>query len=237
MEEKKSAEANLEKSRTPFIVLGLAFSVALFWVAAEYKTYGKEIMKLGSMEVEEEEPELPPITMATPPPPPPPPPPPVAPPQLEVVDNEVEVEEEVVIEEVDEDLDLEDLDVPDIEEELEPIDFVRVEQKPIFPGCEDEPKDKQSDCFSRMVNTHVVNNFELHPVAREQGIYGRVFVQFTVGTDGKVSNVIVLKGRHKLLDEAAIKAVESLPKMTPGKQTGRAIPVNFVVPVNIKNQG
>lgn len=234
MEIKKSSEANLEKSRFPFFVLGLTFAVSIFWVSAEYKTYGKEIMKLGSMDVEEEEPELPPITVVTPPPPPPPPPPPVAPPVLEVVENDEEDIPELEIEDLDEDMDLEEIPEVPMEEPLEAIDFIKVEQKPVFPGCEDEPKDKQTECFGKMVNNHVMNNYTVPDIAIQHGITGKVYVQFTVGADGKVTDVIVLKGPHKLLNDEAVRAVKTLPTMTPARQTGRAIPVKFVVPVNIK---
>jgi protein TonB len=57
-------------------------------------------------------------------------------------------------------------------------------------------------------------------------------VQFVVEKDGKVSNVSLKKSSgNSLLDAEAMRAVESMPKWTPGKQGGSPVRVSFVLPV------
>lgn len=64
-----------------------------------------------------------------------------------------------------------------------------------------------------------------------QGVQGRVFVNFNVGEDGSVRDATVVKGIGGGCDEAALAAVQQLPKFIPGKQGGKPVTVNLLVPV------
>jgi periplasmic protein TonB len=68
-------------------------------------------------------------------------------------------------------------------------------------------------------------------IAQDNGIKGKVSVSFVVETDGSVSNVKIVKSVNALLDEEAVKAIESSPKWNPGLQRGRAVRVRFVIPL------
>ncbi|MDY6320882.1 MAG: energy transducer TonB, partial [Bacteroidales bacterium] len=67
--------------------------------------------------------------------------------------------------------------------------------------------------------------------AKQNGIQGRITLQFTVGVDGMVRNVSVLRGAHELLDTEAFRVISSSPRWEPGKQQGEAVPVTFIFPV------
>jgi protein TonB len=231
MELKKSPEANLERTRMLYIIVGALFAVAVLYSAMEYKTYGKEISNLGAMDVEEEVVELPPITRATPPPPPPPPPPPVAPPVIEVVEDEVEVKEMEELIELDENDILEE--IPELEEEEVVVPQVRVEKMPSFPGCEDEPLDQRELCTQKKIQNHVMRAYKHPAIAKEHSIKGRVFVRFVIAASGKVEQIEILRSAHKVLEDPVIAAVKSLPTMNPGVQLGKKVPVYFTLPVNI----
>ena len=66
------------------------------------------------------------------------------------------------------------------------------------------------------------------------GLEGTVYVQFVVSSSGEVKDVIILKSVHKYLDEAAVNAVKSLPKLIPGKQLDKPVDVLYKVPVKIE---
>ncbi len=68
-------------------------------------------------------------------------------------------------------------------------------------------------------------------IAKENGVQGRVTLQFTVEKDGKVTNVKVLRGVDPSLDKEAMRVVASSPKWTPGRQRDRAVKVNYTFPV------
>ena len=70
--------------------------------------------------------------------------------------------------------------------------------------------------------------------AVEQGIQGRVIVDFVIDTDGKVVDVEVTRGVHLLLDEEAIRVVEASPKWKPARIKGRKVRSSISIPVEFK---
>jgi protein TonB len=72
-------------------------------------------------------------------------------------------------------------------------------------------------------------------MAQRMGIEGQVVVEFTVGMDGRVADVKVVKSLHKLCDQEAIRLVKSMPPWTPGESNGvrvvarRTLPIRFVL--------
>ena len=84
-----------------------------------------------------------------------------------------------------------------------------------------------ANAFSKWVNERLV-----YPeIAKENGVSGRVTLQFTVNTDGSVSNIKVLRGVDPSLDKEAVRVVSMSPKWTPGKQRDRAVKVTYTFPV------
>ena len=68
-------------------------------------------------------------------------------------------------------------------------------------------------------------------IAKENGVQGRVTLQFTVEKNGSVTNVKVLRGVDPFLDAEAVRVVSLSPKWTPGYQRDRAVPVTYTFPV------
>jgi protein TonB len=66
-------------------------------------------------------------------------------------------------------------------------------------------------------------------IAQDNGIQGKVFLTFIVERDGSVTNVKIVKGVDKIIDDEAVKAIESSPKWSPGLQRGRAVRVRFTI--------
>lgn len=234
METKKSPKADLRRNSGLYFVLGLALVMALVYVALEWKTYDEVNNYDISMDVEELLDEEVPMTeqIKTPPPPPPP----AAPEVIEVVEDEEEVEE-TIIESTETSQEEEIIEVDDVvvEEVVEDIDvpFAVIEDVPVFPGCEGA-SDKRA-CFNEMMQQHIRKNFRYPEIAQEMGIQGRVSVMFTIQKDGSIGN-IRLRGPDKNLEAEARRIIEELPKMTPGKQRGRAVRVPFSIPIMFKLQ-
>ena len=110
---------------------------------------------------------------------------------------------------------------PEEEEiEEEAIPFQLVETKPSFRGGD-------ANQFSKWVNERLV-----YPeIAKENGVQGKVMLQFTVESDGRVTNVRVLRGVDPSIDKEAVRVVSSSPKWSPGKQRDRAVRVTYTFPV------
>jgi periplasmic protein TonB len=72
---------------------------------------------------------------------------------------------------------------------------------------------------------------------KEQGISGKAFVKFVIGTDGGIYDVQVLKGvpNCKACDNEALRVIMSYPeKWTPGKQNGKTVKVYYTLPISFK---
>ncbi len=234
MEPKKNPKADLTKNSSLYFVIGL-FAVMLFtYVAFEWKTYDEVNDYDISMNVDDLLDEEVPMTeqIKTPPPPPPP----AAPEIIEVVEDEEEVEETVIesteTSQDEEIVEVDDVIVDEIEEDVD-VPFAVIEDVPIFPGCENE-SDKRA-CFNSMIQKHIGKNFRYPEIAQEMGVQGRVSVMFVIQKDGSIGN-IRMRGPDKNLEAEAARIIGKLPKMTPGKQRGRAVRVPFSIPINFKLQ-
>jgi protein TonB len=235
MELKKNPEADLEKNRGLFTLIGLAFSLALMIGALEWKTYTSGPQDLGALEVVEDD-EIIPITerQNTPPPPPPPPPQDI----IQVVQDNVELEEELEIQstETTQDEVVEAVEV-EVEESDEIISFAVIEKKAIYPGCENEPnEDARFQCMNLSLQKFFSKNVVYPEQAKTLGVQGKVFVSFVIEKDGKVGNVQVARGVDPSLDAAAVAVVKKLPKMTPAQNSGRPARMSYTIPISFKLQ-
>ena len=234
MQLKKNPEADLNKNRNLYFVIGLTFVLGITWGAVEYKTYERKF-DLSNVNMLEDDEEDIPITEQLKTPPPPPPPPPPAPEVIEIVEDEEEVEETVIEStESDEDLIIEDIVVEDDFEDID-VPFAVIEDVPIFPGCESVAKSQRRACFQEQMNKHIRKNFRYPDIAQEMGIQGRVYVNFIISKDGSITN-IRMRGPDKNLENEAARIIGRLPKMTPGKQRGRAVRVPFSIPITFRLQ-
>ena len=225
MEVKKTAKASLENKRLLFTEIGMVISLLVVWGAFEYTSKEKKTSLLDEQTAVVIEDEMVPITQETPPPPEAAPKIPVLSDQIEILEDDIKLEDDTFMNlEDDANMGVEIMDyVEEVEEEVveeEAIPFQLVEEKPSFNGGD-------ANEFSKWVNSKLV-----YPeIAKENGVQGRVTLQFTVNADGSVSNVKVLRGVDSSLDKEAVRVVSSSPKWKPGKQRDRAVKVTYTFPV------
>ena len=225
MEIKKSEKASLENKRFLFTEVGFVVALLIVLGAFEYTSKEKKTAVLEADETIVEVEDMVPITQETPPPPEAAPKIPILSDNIDIVDDDIEVDDSMFQNlEDSEDLAVEIMDyVEEVEEETveeEAIPFQLVEEKPSFQGGD-------ANQFSKWVNSKLV-----YPeIAKENGVQGRVTLQFTVNADGTVSNVKVLRGVDPALDKEAVRVVSMSPKWKPGKQRDRAVKVTYTFPV------
>ncbi len=102
--------------------------------------------------------------------------------------------------------------------------FTAVEQMPQFPGGEAE------------LLKYIASHIKYPTMAAENNIQGRVVVKFVVGKDGRVGEVVVVRGKDPDLDKEAVRVVKTLPNFIPGKMNGQAVSVWYTLPINFKLQ-
>ncbi|MFD0993897.1 energy transducer TonB [Tenacibaculum geojense] len=235
MEIKKNPKSNLENYSKLFVQLGLVLALFVTYVAIENKTYDKEYGQLDAANMASEVEEETIVLQNTPPPPPPQTPPPPAPEKIEVVEDEEEIEETVIEStETDESEAVEVDEIVEIEEEeevVEDVPFSIIEEVPVFPGCTGTNAQKKA-CLNKKMSKHVQRNFNAD-LANELGLppgKKRIYVQFKIDKDGSITSINA-RAPHPRLKAEAIRIAKKLPKMTPGRQRGKAVRVGYTLPI------
>ena len=111
---------------------------------------------------------------------------------------------------------------PPKEEEQKVFDYA--EQMPSFPGGQGA------------LNEYLSKTIRYPVAAEENGIQGRVIVQFVVEKDGSITDVRVVRSVDPSLDKEAVRVAKSMPRWIPGKQNGSAVRVKFTLPVSFRLQ-
>ena len=97
-----------------------------------------------------------------------------------------------------------------------------VEEMPEFPGG-----------VEAMIH-YVGDNVKYPEEAKDKEIQGRVFISFVIEKDGSVNEVKVMRGIGGGCDEEAVRVIKAMPKWKPGKQEGKPVRVNYMMPINFK---
>lgn len=223
MEVKKTPKADLESKKTVFLQIGLVVVLSLVLVAFEWTSTDVNVdFSLQDEDIEVEE-EIIPITRQEEVKPPPPPPPPAVADILNIVEDDVELDEELEI--MDTEMSQDDIvDFSNMVFEEETRDegeiFMIVEEMPEFPGG------------NEALQKYLAQSVRYPVIAQENGIQGRVYIQFVINQNGEVTNATILRGVDPSLDREALRVVEAMPKWKPGKQRNRPVRVSYTVPIN-----
>ena len=100
--------------------------------------------------------------------------------------------------------------------------YVIVEEMPEFPGGE------------KALLMYIAEHVNYPEEAKAKDIEGSVYIKFVVNSEGKVQDVETLRGVDPLLDQEAIKVIESLPDFKPGRQDGKPVNVSMQVPIKFQ---
>jgi len=223
MELKKSKKADLERFRGAFLQIGLVAVLSIVLVAFEWtskpeKGSGDKLVADAAFEVEEmqitrrDEPKPEPIQQQQ-----------VAE-ILNIVQDDAQIDDDF-------DFDVEansetEFKFTGFSEEKE--EFVEEE---VFYVVEDMPTFNGGDPATEF-RKYIFQNLRYPDIASENGISGRVIVQFAISTKGKVVDAVVVVPVDPALDKEAIRVVLASPPWTPGKQRGKAVKVLYTFPIN-----
>ncbi len=226
MEIKKTPKANLENKKTMAILIGLVLALGIMFIAFEWskneiKVYDDAIQ--GEFVEDEEMIE---VTFRDETPPPPPPP----------------IQETVLSDIIDIRENKEDIQTKDFNSEDDKNKKVVI-QAPIAAPVEDPEESRIHVVVERMpefpggeaaMNQFINRTIRYPVIAQENGIQGRVVVQFVVNTDGKIVDVEVVRGVEESLDKEAIRVVKAMPPWNPGRQGGKNVRVKYTLPIRFR---
>ena len=224
LEIKKTEHADLDKKEVFFFSISLFITLVMVLGAFEYKQYDKPVMELVSRNTNtfEEMLDVPATEI------PPTPDVIVQQPQLVEVPDEQEIEQEVKFVfdvEVTEDTKIQAV------EAIEAPKIVEEETEQIFTIVEvtAEPKDGLA-AFYQSISEQI----KYPAQARRMRVEGKVFVEFVIGKDGKITEVKAVKGIGAGCDEEAVRIIQNSPPWNPGRQRGKPVRQRMVLPIIFK---
>ena len=115
-----------------------------------------------------------------------------------------------------------------------------VQKMPLFPGCDkiDEYSETLRNCANQKMLEFIYQNIKYPKAARKAGIEGVAVVGFLVEKDGTISDAEILRNPGEGTGEEALRVVNLMAeqhiKWIPGRQDGKAVNVNFNLPVKFK---
>jgi len=107
----------------------------------------------------------------------------------------------------------------------EEVIFTVVEKMPEYPGGK--------EAMFKFIGSNVKYPSE----ARKNGIHGTSYITYIVEKDGKVNDVRLLRGFDKDCDAEAMRVVKMMPNWKPGMQKGKAVRVQYNLPISFKLDG
>jgi protein TonB len=228
MEVKKSPKADLEGKKTSNLLIGAILTLSVLFIGFEWSERDKKVTTdTGLQEVVFEEEIIPITEQEQPKQAPPPPEAPKVEEVLEIVENDADVHESTIqaSDDTQQAVEVKYTPVEVEEEEVEEQQiFQVVEEMPEFPGG-------MAECMK-----FLSKNIKYPPISAENGIQGRVIVQFVVNQDGSIVDPVVVRGVDSHLDKEALRVIQMMPKWKPGKQRGKAVRVKYTVPVMFRLQ-
>jgi len=221
METKKSKKANLENKRTLFLEIGFVIALALVLLGFQWTKTELQSGSLGILPDLQGEEEIIPITRQELQKPITPPKPQAVVLELNIVNDDIELEDDFLVDdfEVDQD-DIITIMTMEEEEEEEDIIFVIAEDMPLFQGGD--------------INTfrNYIQGKLIYPqIAQDNGISGTVHVNFIINKKGELTEINIVRGVDRALDNEVIRALKAAPKWTPGFQRGKPVLVKMSMPV------
>ena len=113
--------------------------------------------------------------------------------------------------------------------------FKVVEEMPRFPGCEEMTnRNERKACSQEKMLKFLYSDMKYPEKARKEGVEGTAIVRFAVAKDGRIEDVELLRDPGAGCGAEAIRVVKTMPKWIPGKQRGKAVKVQYNLPMKFK---
>ena len=134
-----------------------------------------------------------------------------------------------------EEIEIEDIELVEIPEDIE-VPITVIENVPEYPGCEKGSNTEKRKCMSAKIAKFVQRKFNTD-LAGDLGLSGkqRISVIFKINKNGDVTGVRS-RAPHPRLEKEAARVINMLPKMKPGRQSGKAVIVPYSLPITFQVQ-
>lgn len=222
METKKTKKADLESKRPLLLSIGMVLSLSFILLAFSWKTPVQEMENFGQVQWDIPDDDIIPLTR--------PEKKELMPPvqtvmEFILVDNNTEIDDDNLevfnTEATDEGIDVNALlNTQNDDKFIDETVYFFVDEMPEFPGG------------MEALLRYIAKAVDYPIVAQENGIQGKVYINFVINTNGQVSDATIVRGVDPSLDKEALRVVNSMPLWRPGKQSGKAVRVAYHVPIS-----
>lgn len=120
-----------------------------------------------------------------------------------------------------------------LESQTKEILFSVVEEVPLFPKCKNSSNEKAKKCFKDSMQKHFSKNY-FPEVFSEEGIHGRILIQFTIDIYGYPKDIQVVSSKpSKVITDEINRIINKLPQLESGKEKGIPVDVTYSFPINL----
>lgn len=218
MESKKNPELDLERIKIPLTFLGFFIVGSLIMLSFGYKQPteiagldrdGRDKGDIPEEIIVVEQPEDEPVVQELPPPDIPPPP------SEDIVEEESRDEDEQIV-----------VETPPIEIEPDP------EPEPEAPIVDYPDQEAEFPGGAAAMKQFLAENIKYPDIAMEMGDQGKVFLEFVVEKDGSITQIKILRGVSREIDQEAKRVVREMPKWKPAEARGESVRARCRIPIN-----
>ena len=109
---------------------------------------------------------------------------------------------------------------------------------PFFPGCETGTLKERQQCSNQQLAKFIMEHLKYPKEAETKNIQGKVHVQFTIGTDGKIKSPTILKKLEGGCSEEVLRIVNLMNEKdiawTPARKDGKVVAIEYTLPIVFK---
>ena len=217
MELKKSLKSDLERRKPTFFLIGLLVSLSTVYLAFEFVgTKGKNENRIRETEFIEEEIILYSVDLRKPP-------------ALQVNTTETKISTHYVEDLIIDVESYENLTIDDAVNRAEEMLTIEIS----FPFAEaySESSDGKDETYEKIMKIFQ-ENLRYPESARREGIEGKVFIELTVGENGRLINFTVLRSATPILDNEVLRVIKLIPKWKLRKNRGESVHAQYQIPID-----
>jgi protein TonB len=119
----------------------------------------------------------------------------------------------------------------------EDVPYGIIEEAPVFPGCTGD-KETLKNCFNTKLGEYVASNFN-KDIAKTLNLEPgkvKIYILLKILKSGEIE-IVGVRAPHPTLDKEARRVVSLLPKMVPGKHSGKEVNVTYMLPISLNIEG
>ena len=118
---------------------------------------------------------------------------------------------------------------------IDEVPFAVIDEVPVFPGCDENAVQvARKGCFNEEISNFVAKNFNVD-LGKTLNLTGsvKISVFFKIDNQGNITEAKARAAKPELEAEA-LRVVNMLPKMTPGKHKGKSVTVPYYLPIRFQ---